>query len=285
MIGNQIHVRNLDKRYPPRFAGGEGLHVLKDFSVSIGLHEFVCILGPSGCGKSTLLGILAGLDSEFDGAISVAGQPMQHGKPPVRVGYMFQEPRLLPWMTAEQNVDFALSNCRIPRERWSDLKDRYFSITALNDFRHYYPHQLSGGMRQRVALVRALAIEPEILLMDEPFSGLDELTARSLRVDLLGIWREMPKTIVFVTHNAYEASFLADRILIMSRGVIREEVSVEVPRPRDYDDPAVFEVNRRVVKTFLDIVGAAATGKAPVDSGDGEPAPAVPLAGRIASGG
>lgn len=284
MIGNQIQVRGLDKRYPPRVTGGEGLHVLRCLDVAIGLHEFVCILGPSGCGKSTLLGILAGLDDDFEGSITIAGQPMRRGRPPVRIGYMFQEPRLLPWLTAEANVDFALANCRVPRNRWSELKDRYFTITNLNDFRAYYPHQLSGGMRQRAALVRALVIEPEILLMDEPFSGLDELTARNLRVDLLGIWRDMPKTIVFVTHNAYEASFLADRILIMSSGVMREQVPVRIPRPRDYDDPAVFEVNRRVVRTFLDIVGPGSDTELVTDRHD-EQLGAASLVGRAASGG
>ena len=115
----------------------------------------------------------------------------------------------------------------------------------------YYPHQLSGGMRQRVALVRSLCVEPGILLMDEPFGGLDELTARRLRVDLLRIWRESRKTIVFVTHNAYEACYLADRVLVMAHGRIRDEIIVNVPRPRDYDDTAVFDVNRDVVRRFL----------------------------------
>jgi ABC-type nitrate/sulfonate/bicarbonate transport system ATPase subunit len=139
----------------------------------------------------------------------------------------------------------------VPRERRAELKDRYFKLAGLEGFRNYHPHQLSGGMRQRVALVRALCVEPGILLMDEPFSGLDELTARRLRIDLLRIWRETRKTIVFVTHNAYEASYLADRVLVMARGRIRDEIAVRVPRPREYDDPAVFEVNRDVVRRFL----------------------------------
>ena len=168
-----------------------------------------------------------------------------------RVGYLFQEPRLLPWLTAEQNVDFALRGCRVPDEARAELKNRYFALAGLEGFRGYYPHQLSGGMRQRVALVRALCVEPGILLMDEPFGGLDELTARRLRIDLLRIWRETRKTIVFVTHNAYEASYLADRVLVMARGRIRDEIAVRVPRPREYDDPAVFEVNRDVVRRFL----------------------------------
>jgi NitT/TauT family transport system ATP-binding protein len=218
------------------------LQVLDNLELAVAEHEFVCVLGPSGSGKSTLLNIVAGLETAYSGE-------MRRGAN--RVGYLFQEPRLLPWLTAERNVDFALDGCRVPPGERRELKDRYFKLAGLEGFRSYYPHQLSGGMRQRVALVRALCVEPGILLMDEPFSGLDELTARRLRIDLLRIWRETRKTIVFVTHNAYEASYLADRVLVIARGRIRDEIAVRVPRPRDYDDPAVFEVNRDVVRRFL----------------------------------
>jgi ABC-type nitrate/sulfonate/bicarbonate transport system ATPase subunit len=218
------------------------LQVLDGLELAVAEHEFVCILGPSGSGKSTLLNIIAGLDSASSGEVRRGA---------IRVGYLFQEPRLLPWLTAERNVDFALDGCQVPRERRAQIKDRYFKLARLEGFRGYYPHQLSGGMRQRLALVRALCVEPGILLMDEPFSGLDELTARRLRIDLLRIWRETRKTIVFVTHNAYEASYLADRVLVMARGRIRDEIPVRVPRPREYDDSAIFEVNRDVVRRFL----------------------------------
>ena len=218
------------------------LRVLRELDLAVSDHEFVCILGPSGSGKSTLLNVIAGLETGYSGSV-VRGAS--------RVGYLFQEPRLLPWLTAERNVDFALESCGVPREHRAALKDRYFALVGLEGFRHYYPHQLSGGMRQRVALARALAVEPGLLLMDEPFSGLDELTARRLRIDLLRIWRETRKTIVFVTHNAYEASYLADRVLVMARGRIRDEIVVQVARPRDYDDPAVFDANRDVVRRFL----------------------------------
>jgi ABC-type nitrate/sulfonate/bicarbonate transport system ATPase subunit len=230
-----IHVRNLGKNFGT-------LGVLSDLEMKVEAHELVCILGPSGSGKSTLLNIIAGLDAAYTGEVKRGGS---------RVGYLFQEPRLLPWLTAERNVDFALDGCRVPNGRRAELKDRYFALAGLEGFRHYYPHQLSGGMRQRVTLVRALCVEPDILLMDEPFAGLDELTARRLRIDLLRIWRETRKTIVFVTHNAYEASYLADRVLVMARGRIRDEIAVRVPRPREYDDPAIFEVNRDVVRRFL----------------------------------
>ena len=235
MSGAAITVRGLNKRFG-------SLSVLRDLDLTVADKEFVCILGPSGSGKSTLLNIVSGLEKGYEGMVTLGS---------TRIGYLFQEPRLLPWLTAERNVDFALDSCGVPQARRAGLKDQYFALAGLSGFRDYYPHQLSGGMRQRVALVRSLCVEPGILLMDEPFGGLDELTARRLRIDLLRIWRETEKTIVFVTHNAYEASYMADRVLVMAKGRIRDEIAVTVPRPRDYDDPAVFDVNRDVVRRFL----------------------------------
>jgi NitT/TauT family transport system ATP-binding protein len=235
VIAPAISISRLNKSFDKH-------HVLSELDLKVEEHELVCILGPSGSGKSTLLNIIAGLERAFTGDVRRGAS---------RIGYLFQEPRLLPWLTAERNVDFALDGCKVPHERRAELKDRYFTLAGLEGFRHYYPHQLSGGMRQRVALVRSLCVEPGILLMDEPFGGLDELTARRLRIDLLRIWRETRKTIVFVTHNAYEASYLADRVLVMAHGRIRDEIVVRVPRPREYDDPAIFEVNRDVVRRFL----------------------------------
>lgn len=250
-------VRNLVKEFPGR-DGAAPLRVLKGLDLVVRRNEFICILGPSGCGKSTFLNILSGLDPRYSGEIDVGGRKFKAGKPPLRIGYLFQEPRLLPWLTAEQNVDFAMRSCRVPSSRWAELKDRHFQLTRLDSFRGHYPHQMSGGMCQRLALVRALCVEPDVLLMDEPFSGLDELTARRLRVDLLDIWRDTGKTIIFVTHNSYEASFLSDRILMMSQGEVQQEIPIDVARPRDYDDPGIFEINRRVVKLFLEVAQAAA---------------------------
>ena len=236
-----IDVSALRKTFKGR--DGASRAILKDLHLTVGAEEFLCILGPSGCGKSTLLNVLAGLDKVYEGTVNVSAG---------RVGYLFQEPRLLPWMTAEQNLDFALESCKVPAARGSELKTRYLAMTGLSEYRDYYPHQISGGMAQRLALVRALCVEPGILLMDEPFSGLDEITARRIRSDLLKIWEETRKTIVFVTHNAYEACFLADRILVMSDGAFRQETRVPIPRPRNYDDPAVFQLSRDVIKAFGD---------------------------------
>jgi len=251
-----VEVASLRKKFVGRDGGT--LEVLKNVDLSVKAGEFLCILGPSGCGKSTLLNILAGLDKGYEGKASVNGG---------RVSYLFQEPRLLPWLTAEQNIDFALSNCRVPVSRWAELKNRYLSMTGLSDFRNYYPHQISGGMAQRLALVRGLCVEPGVLLMDEPFSGLDEITARRIRSDLLTIWEETRKTIIFVTHNAYEACFLADRILVMSKGAFRSEREVTIARPRDYDDPEVFKLSRDVIRSFGDETDAASV-KRPASATD-----------------
>jgi NitT/TauT family transport system ATP-binding protein len=236
-----IEVASLRKAFKGR--DGASRTVLTALDLTVGAGEFLCILGPSGCGKSTLLNVLAGLDKAYEGRLSVNGG---------RVGYLFQEPRLLPWLTADANLDFALASCKVPRSRWNELKSHYLAMTGLSDYRDYYPHQISGGMAQRLALVRALCVEPGILLMDEPFSGLDEITARRIRSDLLSIWEETRKTIVFVTHNAFAASFLADRILVMSDGAFRQEMRVPLARPRSHDDLAVFEFSRDVIKAFGD---------------------------------
>jgi ABC-type nitrate/sulfonate/bicarbonate transport system ATPase subunit len=277
----KIAIRGLVKEFPARHDGGERLRVLKDLDLAVQPQEFVCILGRSGCGKSTLLNAIAGLDADFSGSIAIDGRQVDRGRPPVRIAYLFQEPRLLPWLTAERNVDFALRACRVPASRWGGLKDRYLAMAGLERFRSYYPHQLSGGMAQRLALVRALCIEPDILLMDEPFSGLDELTARRLRVDLLRIWLETRKTVVFVTHNAFEAAFLADRILVMDRGEFRAEVPVRVPRPRDYDDAAIFEINRNVVRLFLRVAESGAAEPSEAPAADNSAIPATRRSGLV----
>lgn len=239
-----IEVASLRKTFKGR--DGTPRVVLRDLQLTVDAGEFVCILGPSGCGKSTLLNVIAGLDKVDEGRVSVSGG---------RIGYLFQEPRLLPWLTADENLDFALDSCRVPASRWGELKTRYLAITGLSEYRDYYPHQISGGMAQRLALVRALCVEPGILLMDEPFSGLDEITARRIRADFLAIWRETRKTIVFVTHNAYEAAYLADRVLVMSGGAFRQDMRVPIARPRNYDDLAIFEFSRDVIKAFGDESG------------------------------
>ncbi|MCC6211924.1 MAG: ABC transporter ATP-binding protein [Burkholderiales bacterium] len=226
---------------------------LREVTFSMASGEFVCILGPSGCGKSTILNILAGLESGFEGQVLLEGLALRSVGSALRVGYVFQESRLLPWLTVEQNVHFGLECQGFHRREWPARSAAVLEMVGLADFAHHYVHQLSGGMQQRTSIARALSIDPQILLMDEPFSSLDEFTARDLRQQLLGIWTRTGKTILFVTHNSFEATFLADRLLLMTRrpGRIVEDLRIDLPRPRSYDDPRVFDVNGKVVKTFF----------------------------------
>ena len=244
------------------FAGdGAELVAIDGLGFDVAAGELVCLVGPSGCGKSTLLNIVAGLETGFEGEVLLDGVPLGHAQDGARprIAYVFQEPRLLPWLTVERNVHFGLDCQGIARAEWSDRTARVLAMVGLGSYASLYPHQLSGGMQQRTAIARAFAIDPDVLLMDEPFSGLDEFTARDLRQQLLDIWGQTHKTIVFVTHNSFEATFLADRILLITRRPARvfAEIPVALPRPRDYDDPRVFEVNRAVVTTFLQGIGTA----------------------------
>jgi ABC-type nitrate/sulfonate/bicarbonate transport system ATPase subunit len=216
--------------------------------------EFVCLLGPSGCGKTTVLNVLSGLDVQYVGEVRVAGQALTpNGAHPFRIGYVFQEPRLLPWLTVRRNVEFALESVGIPRNEWRERLDVWLRRVGLHDFAEAHPHELSGGMQQRTAIARAFAVDPEILLMDEPFSGLDELTARTMRELLLALWQETRKTIIFVTHNCFEACFVADRILVLTPrpGRVQKEIRVELPRPRDYENPRLFEMSVHVTRLVM----------------------------------
>ncbi|NLG09751.1 MAG: ABC transporter ATP-binding protein [Deinococcales bacterium] len=239
-----IHVSGLSKAYPLA-RGGERL-ALEDVDLRIDSGEFVCLLGPSGCGKTTLLNILAGLDRPDAGSVRV-GDP---DTATAVTSYVFQEPRLLPWKSVRANLRFVLDRADGADERIDYWLERVGLAGRGND----YPRQLSIGQRQRVAVARALLIEPDVLFMDEPFSALDELTASRMREELLGLWQELGCTVVFVTHNPMEAAFLADRIAIMSPGpgrIVREyRVSEALPRPRDADDARLWEVSRNVVSVL-----------------------------------
>ena len=245
-----IALQGLSKIYRSR-AYPRGLVALDNVSLTVADREFVCLLGPSGCGKTTVLNVLSGLDQHYVGEVRVAGEPLARGDAhPFRIGYVFQEPRLLPWLTVRGNIEFALGSVGIPRSEWRERTDAWLNRVRLHDFAEAHPHELSGGMQQRTAIARAFAVDPELLLMDEPFSGLDELTARSMRELLLALWLETRKTVVFVTHNCFEACFVADRILVFSPrpGRVREEIKVELPRPRNYENPRLFEMSVTVTR-------------------------------------
>ncbi len=246
-----IKIRALRKS----FAQGSGsLTAVENVDLDVFDKEFVCILGPSGCGKSTLLNILARLDRAYEGFVEVGGVALCETQ--IRMAYVFQDPRLLPWLTLEQNLRFVIDCLAIDKAAAAARIKNNLALVGLSGFEHALPYQLSGGMQQRASIARALCIEPDILLMDEPFSGLDEITARSLRKELTRIWQETGKSIVFVTHNWYEASYLADRILIMKQrpGNIIKEVKVCIDRPRSYEDPRVFEFSSHLVKDFLRLI-------------------------------
>jgi ABC-type nitrate/sulfonate/bicarbonate transport system ATPase subunit len=207
------------------------------FTASLG--EFICVLGPSGCGKTTLLNIIAGLDRDYTGTILL---PAGRQRPAPVIGYVFQKPRLLPWRTVEQNVGLVLT----PEQRRTRMLDDLLTATELTKFRHVYPERLSVGMTRRVAIARAFAVEPDLLLMDEPFVSLDEQTADRLRVLLLDIWQRRPTTILFVSHNTREVVQLADRIVLLTPSPGRVDSLISVPIPRsERRDPAQLERLRR----------------------------------------
>lgn len=240
-----IFVKNLCKSFARQ--DGFVFKVLDGISFSAEENEFCCLLGISGCGKSTILNILSGLVPYDSGEILIGGRSLSEST--AKIGYVFQKSRLLNWRTAKQNIFFGLKNMGFPKDEWNARAEHYLKLVGLADFVDEYPLSLSGGMQQRVAIARALAIEPDILLMDEPFSHLDELTAREMRIELLRIWYEAKKTVIFVTHNALEAAFLADRICVMSKSPSRVQkfIAVDVPRMREFEDPRLVKIQKEVV--------------------------------------
>ena len=211
------------------------IFVLDNVSLSAGNDEFVCLVGPSGCGKSTLLRIIAGLEKADSGKILFHGQPITQPTP--KISMIFQLFGLLPWKTALENVEVPLEVLSVKKEDRMRIAREYLKMVELEGFEDTYPHDLSGGMKQRVGIARALALKPQVLLMDEPFSSLDELTAKTLRELVLDIWRnpELPtNTFIMVSHNVEEAVYLADRVIVMSPrpGRIIGEVKIDIPRPR-----------------------------------------------------
>ncbi|MEM0226110.1 MAG: ABC transporter ATP-binding protein [Thermofilaceae archaeon] len=223
--------------------GGNVVQVLDGISLEVG-EEFIAILGPSGCGKTTLLRIIAGVEKPDGGRIVI------HDKTP-RVGFIFQFPTLLPWLTVLDNVALPL---RANGMSWREARERahkYLSLTGLQAFEDFYPRELSGGMKQRVNIARALAVEPKILLMDEPFSNLDPLTAESLRTEILDLWTLKVTTvraIIMVTHSVDEAIFMADRVVILTPrpAKIRGIIEVDLPRPRDRRSPEFQKLEDKV---------------------------------------
>lgn len=226
---------------------GSTLMAIENLNLTVRDKEFVCILGPSGCGKTTLLRMIAGLDAAGSGKILLDGELITGPNP--KVGIVFQEYSLFPWRNMLDNVAFGLEMRGIGRVERSRLAEQYLELVGLAQFAQSYPSELSGGMRQRVAVARALALDPVVLLMDEPFGALDAQTRNMLQHELLGIWEKTKKTIVFITHSVDEAVFLADRIIVLTPrpGRVCETIPLELPRPRDRTSIEFAKLRRYVL--------------------------------------
>ena len=242
---HQIELRAVNYVYD----GGQGrVQALRDVSFGVGAAEFLCVVGQSGCGKTTMLNIVAGFLAPTSGEILIGGKAVT-GRGFDR-GVVFQDfAQLFPWRTARRNVEFGLEMKGMPRAQRTQVAMDFLRLVGLEKFARAYPHELSGGMQQRAAIARALAYNPAVLLMDEPFAALDALTRDEMQRFLVDVWRETKKTVVYVTHNVAEAVYLADRIAIFSPhpGTVKAEVKVTLPRPRDPLSVEFVEVQKRVV--------------------------------------
>lgn len=243
-----ITVQNLSVRF--KMSKRDTLRVIEDLNLEIEEGKFYCLLGPSGCGKSTLLNVLSGLVRQNQGEVLLWGQPIAEFKDWSRIGYVFQDDRLLPWRTAVKNVEFGLEARRVAKKERRRRALESLRIVGLEGFEHVFPYQLSGGMRSRVGLARALSIEPAILLMDEPFGALDAQTRITLQNELLSIWEMTKKTIVFVTHDVFEAIYLGDYVAVFSRkpAAIKELIKIDAKRPRDYKSTEILNYYARLSK-------------------------------------
>ncbi len=242
--GKPITIDGVTKIYASR--SGAPVEALAPLSLDIAAGEFVVIVGPSGCGKSTLLYMLAGFSTPTAGSISVAGEPVSG--PDIDRGMVFQSYALFPWLTVRGNVEFGLERKGIARARRREIAAEYLALVGLLDFADKHVSELSGGMKQRVAIARAFATEPSVIFMDEPFGALDALTRRFLQRELLHIWREHRKTVLFITHSVPEAIFLADRIVVMTArpGEVKSTIAVDLPHPRDLTADGFRDIERRI---------------------------------------
>ena len=246
-----IKVEHVTKAFP---ANGSELVAVDDVSLDVSGAEVLCIVGPSGCGKSTLLRMIAGLEPASSGDIRVGGQHVTRPSP--SIGFVFQEYTLFPWRTVEKNVEFGLELKKLQPAEREKIAGKYIDMVGLEKFRDSYPHQLSGGMRQRTAIARTLAVSPDVLLMDEPFGALDAQTRNILQEQLLDIWHKEQKKVLFVTHNVDEAVFLADRVVLMTArpGRIKEIVDIDIPRPRIRTETEVNKVRNVILKSLFEEV-------------------------------
>jgi len=252
----RIVIRGLRKQFRD-IARQEEVIALDGIDLAVADDEFLTVLGPSGCGKTTLLNIVASFESASGGEVLLDGEPVR--KPGPDRGVVFQEYALFPWLTVQQNIEFGLRERRMPRLERRERVRRQIASVGLSGFEQRYPQELSGGMRQRVALARLLINNPKILLMDEPFAALDAQTRSMMQQELLGVWSAERRTVIFITHNIEEAVLLGDRVVVMTArpGRIKEIVAIELARPRDVTSTEFNEIRRRVTVLLEDEVQAA----------------------------
>lgn len=230
-MGSDVQIRDLSHTYVSR--GGASVRALDNINLTILNGEFIAVVGPSGCGKSTLLNIIAGLLKPSEGSVLVDGATVADALRRRQLGLVFQDPVLLPWRDTKGNIQLPLELAHLLEQRKHQVQALIDSV-MLRGFEHSYPRELSGGMRSRVAIARALVLSPSLLLMDEPFGSLDEITAHNLNLELLRIWEERKPTVLFVTHSISQAVFMADRVIVLSPrpGRVLNDVRVDIPRPR-----------------------------------------------------
>jgi NitT/TauT family transport system ATP-binding protein len=250
-MSEDIRVVGVSKNY---ISGGRSMHAVENVSFDIKDAQFVCIVGPSGCGKSTLLRMIAGLEPISGGEIFVGDKKVTGPSP--SIGFVFQEYTLFPWRTVQKNVEFGLEMKKLPPQEREKTAAKYIDLVGLAKFKDAYPYELSGGMKQRTAIARTLAVNPEVLLMDEPFGALDAQTRNILQEELLDIWSKERKKVLFVTHNVDEAVFLADKVIIMTArpGRIKEIIDIDIPRPRIRTETEVNKVRTSILKTLFEEV-------------------------------
>jgi NitT/TauT family transport system ATP-binding protein len=242
-----IEIKNVSVEYRQR---GQCFTALSDVSLSVAEGEFICLLGPSGCGKTTLLHVVAGFEKPSSGSVRIDGR--QVAGPDAENTFLFQHYGLLPWRTVQRNVELGLENRKMTRRQRRACADEYIHLVGLDDFRQRYPAQLSGGMQQRTAIARALAVSPRILYMDEPLGALDVITRAHLQDEIVRIQREFRKTVLFVTHDIDEAVYLADRIVVMAPGPgrIKAVKSVNLGRERDRTGEDFQHVRNHILELF-----------------------------------
>jgi NitT/TauT family transport system ATP-binding protein len=250
-----LKIQNLTKTFPAHSKGGQPTRAIQDISFEMSGQVFVSLVGPSGCGKSTLLNIVSGVDAPSTGTVTVT----QDNKA-ARLGYVFQDPRLLPWRTVLQNMLYVSD---LPEDEARSNAKLYLEMVGLENALEMYPGQLSGGMQQRVGIARAFSVSPDLLLMDEPFSHLDAITARSLREELQVMWNATKKTVLFVTHDVMEAVQLSNRIITLAHGgTVFDDTKVELPFPRKASDPEFAAQQAEILGRFetMETERAAAKG-------------------------